>query len=95
MRWLISMLCVLLCNIVSAQPVVYEKPKIEYYRVDWCFKWNEQCGPPAAAAFCKSHGHSRAVDFAVDHDIGLTRVLSNQQVCRAPHCDGFKYIVCE
>lgn len=76
----------------------YGNPKIGGNRLDWCYAWASGCGAPAANAFCKKQGYTKAVDFDQDPDIGdasPTRVISTGQVCDAPDCDGFTHIKCE
>lgn len=64
-------------------------------RLDYCRTWGNECGQPAADAFCALKGYRRAARFAADLDIGDTVVISSQQRCNDPGCDGFARIECE
>lgn len=63
-------------------------------RLDWCREWANDCGAPAADAFCKSYGKVKASRFAAQANVGLTMVISSQQICNAPGCTGFASIEC-
>jgi hypothetical protein len=80
------------------EEVTYNKPKLGGYRLDWCYKWNMQCGEVAADKFCKKQGFEGASVFSKANDIGgstPTKVLGTGQVCDDDSCDGFKSITCE
>lgn len=72
----------------------YRKPKIDGYRLDWCYKWAEDCGRRAANRFCRRKGHYYEVGFRIDANIGRTKILSSGRICRQDSCDGFKYVRC-
>jgi len=77
--------------------VTYNKPKIGGLRLDWCRVWANECGQPAANAFCQSEGYSGATSFTKASNIGAfakTRVIGSGQVCDQPGCDGFAKIRC-
>jgi hypothetical protein len=72
-------------------------PIYQNYRVDSCLSLNRQCGQPAADAWCRAKGFAKAIDWAVDHDIGATTptyLMGDQGLCDHTLCDGFKYITC-
>src|SRR5690606_30726746 len=74
-----------------------EKPMFNGNRLDWCATWGEDCGAPAADAFCKSQGFAGASDFAKEPHIGgatPTRLIATGAVCDAEQCDGFLSITC-
>lgn len=78
--------------------LTYREPRIDGYRLDWCRVWAGDCGKGAADAFCRLHGHARAVEWEMDPDIGLrspTKVIATGQICNEGFCDGFKFIKCE
>ena len=82
----------------NAEVKQYLKPKIDGYRLDWCYKWGIQCGEAAADRFCKSRGFEQSVSFAIAEDIGATnptKVMGTGQICEDPFCDGFSKISCE
>jgi hypothetical protein len=63
-------------------------------RLDWCREWANDCGAPAADAFCKLHGKVKAARFAAQANAGLTMVISSKQICNAPGCTAFASIEC-
>jgi len=75
----------------------FSLPIYQNYRVDSCLSLNRQCGKPAADAWCRAKGFAKAIDWAVDHDIGATTptyIMGDQGLCDHALCDGFKYITC-
>lgn len=84
-----------------SQPKFVE-PKYEGYRLDWCKNFAAQCGEPAADEFCQAHGFSQATTWAIDHNIGTTKLIGDADelytgsgsLCTASWCDGFAYIYC-
>jgi hypothetical protein len=67
-------------------------------RLDACLKWGELCGEPAASAWCRARGLSKALEFLVVNvgERGIaTRLIGTDQVCRAPFCASFSVITCE
>jgi len=74
--------------------VIYA-PKAPGYadRLDWCKSFSAECGKPAADAFCKAQGWAKSYTFAIDANIGRTRLISGA-VCEDDFCDGFQYIGC-
>jgi hypothetical protein len=73
------------------------KPMFNGKRLDWCANWTDDCGKPAADAFCKTQGYGEATVFKRDPHIGgvsPTRVISTGAVCDLAHCDGFLEITC-
>jgi hypothetical protein len=81
--------------------VRYDRPALSLrprtrFAMDWCLTWGDQCGKPAADAFCSYRDPDRpyAVDFNMAQDIGVTQIFSTGEVCRDPACDGFTHIVC-
>ncbi|MBI1385796.1 MAG: hypothetical protein GC150_12880 [Rhizobiales bacterium] len=80
----------------SAAPtgIRFAYPQLGAYYLDWCKRWGEQCGKPAADAYCRHKGHSEAVDFRKLEDVGNTRVIVGGRKCLNPDCDGFEFITC-
>ncbi len=75
----------------------FNNPRSGGYRLDWCREWAQNCGKPAADAFCQVKGLSRAVNFAQATDIGAshpTRIITSGQICNQAFCDGFRSITC-
>lgn len=78
-----------------SDPVHYVKPMAGKRRLDWCLDYGTGCGKPAANFYCKAKGHDKAVNFKIDENIFMTRLLKTGQKCTDPSCDGFKFIDCE
>jgi len=79
-----------------ADDATFNKPKINGVRLDWCRKWGDQCGKPAADAFCKLHEFSAAATWVQDPNPGVpTKVFSGGQICDDDSCTGFKSITCK
>ena len=76
----------------------YDRPRIDGYRLDWCREWAQNCGRPAADAFCRRQGHPGVSDFRKENNVGAydaTRVISSGQICGDNGCDGFRYVTCQ
>ncbi len=77
--------------------VKFNNPVYNGLRLDWCRVWANQCGGPAATAYCQWKGYSHAVSWSKANNIGVsqsTRVISSGAVCSQAACDGFKWIRC-
>jgi hypothetical protein len=73
-------------------------PRYKNHRVDVCRIWGDQCGQPAADAWCRSTGKTRARSYKIEEDIGASQptiVIGTGQLCTAQYCDAFSRIVCE
>jgi len=60
-------------------------------------KWSEDCGRPAANAYCRAQGFVRATWFQPEKHIGArspTRLIGTGATCDLAHCDGFRQITC-
>jgi hypothetical protein len=71
----------------------YNKPVYFDVRLDWCLRWGQDCGEPAAMAFCNRKQYSRVVAFSSEK-AEPTRVFSTQQICRGSNCAAFSSITC-
>ena len=75
----------------------FHNPRIGGVRLDWCRLWAQQCGRPAANAFCRRHGYVRSIAHRKAVNIGRwtqTRIIATGQICAANGCDGFRRITC-
>ena len=75
----------------------FDHPRLEDYRLDWCYRWASGCGEEAANAFCRAQGFDRAARWEEDVDIGdrtPTKIIGTGQVCAQHACDGFRFIEC-
>jgi len=76
---------------------LFRFPVIKSRRLNYCYRWGNECGEPAAAAFCKEEGYARARRWKRDAHIGAlfpTIVLGDDRVCDKFLCDGFEEILC-
>ena len=72
----------------------FSNPMIQGYRLDWCLKWGEQCGEPAATAWCRTQGFERATEWNIAQNVPPTYILGDRQVCNQGYCGGFSRITC-
>jgi hypothetical protein len=71
----------------------FSNPTTQGHRVDRCLNWAQQCDEPAASAWCRTQGYSRATDWKWDY-VKPTYVLGDGQVCDEDYCGGFSTITC-
>jgi hypothetical protein len=75
----------------------FQAPTVDGKRLDVCLVWGDQCGQPAADAWCRTQGFDAASAWTPANDIGgqtPTIVLNGRRVCDQPFCDGFESITC-
>src|SRR5262245_21049238 len=81
---------------VKAQDKVYNKPRWQDERLDWCKRWGakpNECGKSVADEFCRKWRWTAARDFRQENAGGRTRML-NGQSCNDKGCLGFASITC-
>jgi hypothetical protein len=72
-----------------------DKPQVDGVMLDWCRRFGDKCGQPAADAFCRANGYRRSVRFVQWVDPGkLTKIISDGQICDSDGCDSFRWIEC-
>ena len=79
----------------QAAEVRIDNPKIDGIALDYCRSWAKDCGKPAATAYCKTRGYSKAVKFGVVKNKPPTRVIYGGKTCKNPECDRIGWLVCE
>jgi hypothetical protein len=85
-----------LAGSASAEQKLFNNPKLKGLALDWCRSIEEDCGKPAADAWCVKQGYESALKFSRIDDIGEpTRVISKGQICDEDDCDAFGKILCE
>jgi hypothetical protein len=85
-------------SVPQPEKMTFQEPMQGDMRLDSCVAWAEQCGEPAASAWCRTKGMSRAVEYPQQNvgEKGLaTRLIGTNQVCKEKFCSSFVYIVCE
>ena len=73
----------------------FSRPTVQGVRVDWCLVWGNECGQPAADAFCRSRGFARAREFSQVVDVPPTVVIGSGQRCNDPVCDAIGNVTCD
>ena len=76
----------------------HAKPTYQGYRFDWCLNWADQCGEPAASAWCELQKYDQVNSWRKASNIGATaptKVYQTGQICDKAFCDGFAEIVCD
>jgi hypothetical protein len=72
-------------------------PTYNGYRLDWCLIFENECGVPAANAFCKKQGYNGVNTFGFQAGPGLaTMTVGQNSVCDPQwhRCDSFASITC-
>lgn len=66
--------------------------------LDWCREWENNCGKPAADAYCQSRGYEEAKGFVKLPNVPETATFTEKRICnsstRPAGCDSFKEITC-
>ncbi len=75
-------------------PTKYDNPRVDGYALDLCREWSNNCGKPAADAFCMLNGHKGALQYKIAEDSPPTMVISSSSICVHPSCDAISYVVC-
>jgi len=72
------------------------KPKLNGYRLDWCFTWAKNCGRRVANAYCREIGFNRSTNFKIARNVGVpTRLIGDRaKLCSSDECDSFRHITC-
>ncbi len=86
----------------SQDSVTYRDPTLagvlnQPHRLDYCLRWGEACGKPAAEAFCKlmNGGMPIVSSYKILSDIGDTMIITTGERCEDTGCDSFRYITCK
>lgn len=73
----------------------YIRPTVQTgQRLDGCLHWGRECGEPAASAWCRTQGFSRATQWTIEQSVPPTLILGDGTVCNEPFCGGFASITC-
>jgi hypothetical protein len=83
-------------SVAQAEQKVFSNPKYKSLALDWCKSWANDCGKPAADAWCLKQGYESSSNFQIAEDIGEpTRIVTSNQICDEPGCDSFTKITCQ
>jgi hypothetical protein len=69
-------------------------PRINNYRVAWCYRGEKACGSRAALAFCRLMGFSETTRFKPQQLVS-TQALGDKALCFGQSCKGFEKITCK
>lgn len=94
-RLALLLICAALAAPLQAGEVRIKDPKVGGIALDYCRSWAKDCGKPAANAYCRTRGYSKAVKFGKADNKPPTRVIDGGKVCKAPQCDRISWVVCE
>lgn len=72
----------------------FENPKQGGQRLDWCKTFQQDCGKPAANAWCVSKDYKNAANFTKEENVGKTRTIGDGSICEDSNCDSFSQITC-
>ncbi|KTD21187.1 hypothetical protein [Legionella londiniensis] len=91
--------CIGKINHQPAKPYYYREkrfvyPRLDSYRIAWCYKDGKECGQRAAYSFCRRMGYLQAKHYKKETEIAATKELGNQKLCFGKDCSGFQYITC-
>jgi hypothetical protein len=77
-------------------PKTFQNPAINGIRIDGCLAnlIGDGCGTPAADAWCRSKGMSRAIS-SINDTASPTYRQGDHSICRKQPCSAFAEIVCE
>jgi hypothetical protein len=82
----------------AADAASYRSPQYRGYNLDWCYIFENECGKPAADAFCRLNGQANAIRWEKAINPGYrTMTIGQNSVCDpAAHvCDSFVVIECQ
>jgi hypothetical protein len=69
-------------------------PRVDHYRIDWCYENSRGCGQRAAYSFCRRMGYMNAQYFKKQEHVMATKALGNGKLCFGDDCSGFSSITC-
>jgi hypothetical protein len=63
-------------------------------RLDYCAIDGKVCGQDVASRFCQILGYDKALKNKIAYNVGLTRHIDSNKVCKGWRCNGFMVISC-
>lgn len=73
---------------------VYTLPEQNGYLLSACLDASDNCGKPAADAWCQSNGYQGALTFQRERREAITRRLGSGAFCEDQVCETFRQIKC-
>ncbi len=80
---------------ITCQSPIFDDPQVSGYGLDYCREWGTNCGYPAATAFCRLEGFSKAISFKYIKGNQKTRTINGGQVCDGEMCSRINKITCQ
>lgn len=72
----------------------YKNPKVGRYALDYCREFGQNCGQPAANAYCKQHGWDYAKAYKINRDLPPTKTIGDRKICTHEGCDKLTDVTC-
>lgn len=69
-------------------------PRLDNFRLDWCYEDGKGCGKKVANSFCRIMGYTESHDYKLDNKVYASREIGNGKLCFGKNCRGFSYINC-
>ena len=88
----------MVCGATAVRAATYGNPMYRGYNLDWCYLFENQCGKPAADAFCRRNGQGQAIRWEKLNNPGYqTMTIGQNAICDpSSHvCDTFSFIECQ
>lgn len=73
---------------------VFKNPMVNGYYLDYCREWSNNCGLPAASAYCQANGYTHAINYKLVHNNQITQVISSGEICDGEFCDRISEVTC-
>lgn len=78
----------------TSEGTVIDSPMMGDLPLDVCRIFENECGKPAADAYCAGNGYAASSDFSTE-TVEKTRVIGDSRVCEPPHpCGRISSVTC-
>lgn len=64
----------------------FANPQVDGVALDVCKYWANECGKPAADAFCQRNGYATSIAHETRNGMPPTRVIGSGQICDGGFC---------
>jgi len=81
----------------AAEDRIFNAPRHNDLRLDWCFTWSKDCGRPPALEYCLRKHYFDVRDFKAEvvGKSAPTSLMGSSQTCKGiAACTAFAYITC-
>jgi hypothetical protein len=96
--FLVPLAALMIGGAIGVRAATYSNPTYRGYGLDWCYVFANQCGKPAADAFCRGNGQGPAIRWEKLNNPGTrTMTIGQKSICDpSSHvCDTFSFIECQ